>query len=212
MWWLCLLRLDRFSAFWRWPSGPVNGLTVVCCVGQNNWFTLWTGALCESQCGGPAWLIMGQPLQNLCFLISVLWLHTDFYTVLSIWLTIDMEEIACTSLKVTARVVWLCCSDIPHSICSSLKQGVGYPASDLGNETEYAELIQLPSCRFPEPLSMLYWISLGSKWIEVRQRWNWLAHPNPQLQLVLTNIQRILPTWVNQLAFSFPDLAFLPEN
>lgn len=143
---------------------------VVCCVGQNNRFTLPKGTICEAKCNALAWLVVGQPLQNLCFLISVTQFCTEFFfSVLSIWLTVGIEETACTSLKVISRVVWLCCSDISHSICSSLKQRAGYPASHPGNEIEQAELMQHSSCRFPKRLSMLHWISVGSKWIESRK-------------------------------------------
>lgn len=130
--------------------------------------------------------------------MALCWL---FLSALSICLTVGIEETACISLKVIARVVWLCYSDISHSICSCLKQRAGYPASDPGNETARAEATQLSSCRFLKLLRMLHSISAGPQCIEAPQR-------GGQFQLVLINFRGFCPPlWLLCIFLFWPSLA-----
>lgn len=146
--WL-MLSLDRLRACWEEPNGSTKGLIVAWCVGQIN--RLHYQRKPNVILNMAAW--SGWSPINLCktYTFWSQWHGSTliFSSVLSIWLTVGIEYTACTSLKASARVVWLCCSDISHSICSSPKQRARYSASNTGNETEQAELTQLSSCRFP---------------------------------------------------------------
>lgn len=148
--------------------------------------------------------------------IRVMGLHWGFLSALSIWLTVGIEESACIPLKVIARAVWLCCSDLSHSICSCLKQRADYPASDAGNETEGAEVAQLSSCRFLKLLCMLHYISVGLWCIEVPPKvQNWPFG----FSFYLIRSAKLLFSTLGDSAhlrdhytFSFSDLALLPEG